>query len=111
MIFDRWGNPLGDLDYSLNVGYISAKDRDVDLDGPSIRMMQLDAAINPGNSGGPLFDLRGNVVGVTTAKYSGETVTGATTRASALPSPSTTSARSSRSCGNTAACRTAPSSA
>ena len=47
------GNPLGDLDYSLNVGYISAKDRDVDLDGPSIRMMQLDAAINPGNSGGP----------------------------------------------------------
>ena len=68
------GNPLGDLDYSLNVGYISAKDRDVDLDGPSIRMMQLDAAINPGNSGGPLFDLRGNVVGVTTAKYSGETV-------------------------------------
>lgn len=72
------GNPLGDLDYSLNVGYISAKDRDVDLDGPSIRMMQLDAAINPGNSGGPLFDLRGNVVGVTTAKYSGETVTGAT---------------------------------
>lgn len=32
----------------------------------------------PGNSGGPLFDLRGNVVGVTTAKYSGETVTGAT---------------------------------
>ena len=41
-------------------------------------MMQLDAAINPGNSGGPLFDLRGNVVGVTTAKYSGETVTGAT---------------------------------
>ena len=62
------GNPLGDLDYSLNVGYISAKDRDVDLDGPSIRMMQLDAAINPGNSGGPLFDLRGNVVGVTTAK-------------------------------------------
>ena len=72
------GNPLGDLDYSLNVGYISAKARDVDLDGPSIRMMQLDAAINPGNSGGPLFDLRGNVVGVTTAKYSGETVTGAT---------------------------------
>lgn len=66
------GNPLGDLDYSLNVGYISAKDRDVDLDGPSIRMMQLDAAINPGNSGGPLFDLRGNVVGVTTAKYSGD---------------------------------------
>ena len=64
------GNPLGDLDYSLNVGYISAKDRDVDLDGPSIRMMQLDAAINPGNSGGPLMNLYGEVVGIVSAKYS-----------------------------------------
>lgn len=58
------GNPLGDLDYSLNVGYISAKDRDVDLDGPSIRMMQLDAAINPGNSGGPTFNAAGQVIGI-----------------------------------------------
>lgn len=64
------GNPLGDLDYSLNVGYISAKDRDVDLDGPSIRMMQLDAAINPGNSGGPLFNSYGEVIGIVSAKYS-----------------------------------------
>ena len=61
-------------------------------------MMQLDAAINPGNSGGPLFDLRGNVVGVTTAKYSGETVTGATIEGIGFAIP-------------TAACRTAPSSA
>lgn len=75
------GNPLGDLDYSLNVGYISAKDRDVDLDGPSIRMMQLDAAINPGNSGGPLLNSYGEVVGIVSAKYSsygssGESVEG-----------------------------------
>lgn len=62
------GNPLGDLDYSLNVGYISAKDRDVDLDGPSIRMMQLDAAINPGNSGGALVDMNGRVVGINSSK-------------------------------------------
>lgn len=62
------GNPLGDLDYSLNVGYISAKDRDVDLDGPSIRMMQLDAAINPGNSGGALVNRFGQVVGINSAR-------------------------------------------
>lgn len=70
------GNPLGDLDYSLNVGYISAKDRDVDLDGPSIRMMQLDAAINPGNSGGALFDSYGNVVGIVYAKSSSVSIEG-----------------------------------
>lgn len=70
------GNPLGDLDYSLNVGYISAKDRDVDLDGPSIRMMQLDAAINPGNSGGALFDSYGNVIGIVYAKSSSVSIEG-----------------------------------
>ena len=41
-------------------------------------MMQIDAAINSGNSGGPLFDMNGNVVGITTAKYSGTTNSGTT---------------------------------
>ena len=39
-------------------------------------MMQTDCAINEGNSGGPLFDMNGNVVGITTAKYYGTTIEG-----------------------------------
>lgn len=70
------GNPLGELDFTMTVGYISAKDREVNTDGKPINMMQTDAAINSGNSGGPLFDMHGNVVGITTAKYSGSTMSG-----------------------------------
>ena len=72
------GNPLGELTSTQTVGYISAKDRDVTTDGVTINMMQTDAAINPGNSGGPLFNMLGEVVGITTAKYSGSTTSGAT---------------------------------
>ena len=71
------GNPLGELTSSLTVGDISAKDRTINTDGSLINMMQTDAAINPGNSGGPLFNMRGEVVGITTAKYSGSTGSGA----------------------------------
>ena len=70
------GNPLGELTYSMTVGYVSSKDRYVNTDGTPINMMQLDAAINSGNSGGPLFDMRGTVVGIITAKYSGTTGSG-----------------------------------
>lgn len=72
------GNPLGELTATLTVGYISAKDRIVDTDGTVINMLQTDAAINSGNSGGPLFDMNGKVVGITTAKYSGSSNSGAT---------------------------------
>ena len=72
------GNPLGELTSTQTVGYISAKNRDVTTDGTTINMMQTDAAINPGNSGGPLFNMKGEVVGITTAKYSGTTNSGAT---------------------------------
>lgn len=71
------GNPLGELDFSMTVGYISALSRVINTDGKPINMMQTDTAINPGNSGGPLFDMHGNVVGITTAKYSGSTTSGA----------------------------------
>ena len=71
------GNPLGELTSTQTVGYISGKDRDVSTDGTLINMLQTDAAINPGNSGGPLFNMKGEVVGITTAKYSGTTSSGA----------------------------------
>lgn len=72
------GNPLGELTYSMTVGYVSAMDRYVNTDGTPINMMQIDAAINSGNSGGPLFDMHGTVVGIITAKYSGTTGSGTT---------------------------------
>ncbi len=71
------GNPLGDLTYTATVGYISGKDRPVNTEGTIIDMLQTDAAINAGNSGGPLFNMYGEVVGITTAKYSGTTNSGA----------------------------------
>ena len=71
------GNALGELSASLTVGYISGMDRDVSTDGTVINMIQTDAAINSGNSGGPLFNAKGEVIGITTAKYSGTTSSGA----------------------------------
>ena len=71
------GNPLGELTATLTVGYVSAKDRIVNTDGTVINMLQTDAAINAGNSGGPLFNMKGEVVGITTAKYSGSSDSGA----------------------------------
>ena len=72
------GNPLGELTSTLTVGYVSAKERDVNTSGFAINMIQTDAAINSGNSGGPLFNMNGEVVGITTAKYSGNSGSGAT---------------------------------
>lgn len=71
------GNPLGELTSTLTVGYISAKERNVSTDGMAINMIQTDAAINSGNSGGPLFNMKGEVIGITTAKYSGTSSSGA----------------------------------
>ena len=64
------GNPLGELTNTLTVGYVSALDREINENGTPINMFQTDCAINAGNSGGPIFDMHGNVVGITTAKYS-----------------------------------------
>ena len=72
------GNPLGELTNSLTVGYVSATDRDISTGGALINMIQTDVAINSGNSGGPLFNMKGEVVGITTAKYSGTSGSGAT---------------------------------
>lgn len=71
------GNPLGTLESTQTVGYVSGINREVATDSAIISMIQTDAAINPGNSGGPLFNMLGQVVGITTAKYSGTTNSGA----------------------------------
>lgn len=59
------GNPFG-LDTSVTHGLISARERVIGV-GPFDDFIQTNALINPGNSGGPLFDMNGDVVGVTTA--------------------------------------------
>jgi serine protease Do len=59
------GNPFG-LGGSVTAGIVSAEGRDLG-NGPFDNFLQLDAPINPGNSGGPIFDLDGNVIGVSTA--------------------------------------------
>ena len=71
------GHPLGNKAATLTVGYVSAKDQSVTTDGSIINMLQTDAAINSGNSGGPLFNMHGEVIGITSAKYSGTTSSGA----------------------------------
>ena len=65
------GNPLGELTFSLTAGLVSAMDREVTLSSTvTMDLIQTDCAINSGNSGGALFNLYGEVIGVTNAKYS-----------------------------------------
>jgi len=59
------GNPFG-LTHTVTAGIVSAKGRVIGA-GPYDDFIQTDASINPGNSGGPLFNLRGEVVGINTA--------------------------------------------
>lgn len=62
------GNPFG-LGGSVSLGIVSARNRDINA-GPYDDFIQTDAAINKGNSGGPLFNLKGEVVGINTAIFS-----------------------------------------
>ncbi len=61
------GNALG-YGQSVTAGIISAKDREVTIEGITRKLMQTDAAINPGNSGGGLFNAKGELVGINSAK-------------------------------------------
>jgi len=65
------GNPFG-LSSSVSLGILSARERDIQA-GPYDDFLQTDAAINPGNSGGPLFNLKGEVIGINTAIVGGGT--------------------------------------
>ena len=71
------GNPFG-LAHTVSVGVISATARPFPVaEQRSANVLQTDAAINPGNSGGPLLNIRGEVIGVNTAIYSGGSAFGA----------------------------------
>jgi len=63
------GNPLGvKLRNTLTNGIVSATDRDVDVDGVTMTLVQTTAALNSGNSGGPLINQFGQVIGINTIK-------------------------------------------
>lgn len=61
------GNAAGN-GQSLTVGYVSAVDREVSIEGVTMNLIQTDAAINPGNSGGALLNARGELIGINNAK-------------------------------------------
>lgn len=70
------GNPLGELGGTQTDGIISALDREIDVNGTSMTLLQTSAAVNPGNSGGALFNMRGELIGVVNAKSSGTGIEG-----------------------------------
>ena len=71
------GNPLGELEFSMSTGHVSALGRVIQTqESESINMFQIDAAVNEGNSGGPVYNSEGDVVGIVTAKYSSSGVEG-----------------------------------
>lgn len=70
------GNALG-YGQSVTSGYVSALDRVIATEGSSTSgLIQTDAAINPGNSGGALLNMKGEVIGINSAKFADEQVEG-----------------------------------
>lgn len=69
------GNALG-YGPSVTVGYLSAKDREVSIDGNDMILLQTNAAINSGNSGGALLNTKGEVIGINNAKLSSTEIEG-----------------------------------
>ncbi|MDO4223919.1 MAG: Do family serine endopeptidase [Acinetobacter sp.] len=63
------GSPFG-FDYSASAGIVSAKARSMSQEA-GVPFIQTDVALNPGNSGGPLFNQRGEVIGVNSRIFSG----------------------------------------
>ena len=65
------GDPISadELSGSVTFGIVSALSRQINIEGFQNEYLQTDAAVNPGNSGGPLINMRGEVIGVTSAKY------------------------------------------
>lgn len=63
------GSPFG-FDYTATKGIVSAVARNLRNEASYVPFIQTDAAVNPGNSGGPLFNAKGEVIGITSMIYS-----------------------------------------
>lgn len=85
------GNPSGTLEGSVTAGIISALERTIEIGDLELNVLQTDAAINAGNSGGALFNSYGEVIGINTAKLSGDGNTNFDGIAFAIPSNYATS--------------------
>ncbi len=71
------GNPLGELNYSMTSGIVSATDRTITTESDvAMNVFQIDAAVNSGNSGGPVYNSLGQVIGIVSAKYASTGVEG-----------------------------------
>ena len=70
------GNPLGTLGGTVTDGIISALERDMTIEGVTMKLLQTNASINSGNSGGGMFDLDGRLIGIVNAKSKGLGVEG-----------------------------------
>ena len=70
------GNPLGKLGGSVSNGIVSATEREIQVGGVTMHLIQTNAAVNPGNSGGGMFNMKGELVGIVNAKSSGMGIEG-----------------------------------
>lgn len=69
------GNALG-MGNTATAGIVSAIQKQVNIQGRTLNVLQTDAAINPGNSGGALINSKGEVIGINTAKFATTEVEG-----------------------------------
>ncbi len=70
------GNPLGELGGTVTNGIVSATEREIEVNGVKMNLIQTNAAVNPGNSGGGMFNMKGQLVGIVNAKSSGTGIEG-----------------------------------
>ncbi len=70
------GNPLGELGGTVTNGIVSATEREMEVNGVTMSLIQSNAAVNPGNSGGGMFNMKGELIGIVNAKSSGTGIEG-----------------------------------
>ena len=70
------GNPLGKLGGSVSNGIVSATQREIEIGGVTMSLIQTNAAVNPGNSGGGMFNMKGELIGIVNCKSYGEEIEG-----------------------------------